>query len=241
LLNPANAADRKFAVRAGLIAEEWSRMTAAQHRILSEELTGRLLAISPRARSGSPAWPPTPRLADGRSGWSSWAHLTNQVGKRFEELDPRLARAMQRHGIGADTWDHYPIAPLEEHKGAAWLLPHNIENQLAGDRLLQMIQTETDFAVPVADPRTRAMMNSVAPKGTWMGELTRSALLFKTFGISLMMTHGRRMLEQSPVNMARYAGVFFLLSTLGGAAAMELKMISKGQDPRPCQGARIRR
>jgi hypothetical protein len=236
LLNPANAADRQFAVRAGLIAEEWSRMTAAQHRILSEELTGKVardLAEGALRISGLAAYTQAGRWAFGMEFLS---HLTNLVGTSFDKLEPRLAKAMQRHGIGPDTWDLIRSAPLEEHKGAAWLLPHNIENQLAGDRLLQMIQTETDFAVPVADPRTRAMMNSIAPKGTWAGELTRSALLFKTFGISLMMTHGRRMLEQSPVNMARYAGIYFLLATLGGAAAMELKMISKGQDPRPLPG-----
>jgi hypothetical protein len=233
LLNPANAADRKFAVRAGLIAEEWSRMTAAQHRILSEELTGRVardLAEGALRISGLAAYTQAGRWA---FGMEFLGHLTDQVAKRFDELDPRLARAMERHGITPANWDVIRNSPFEVHKGVGWIMPAKVEDQLAGDRLLQMIQTETDFAVPVADPRTRAMMNSIAPKGTWAGELTRSALLFKSFGISLMMTHGRRMLEQSPANLARYAGIYFLMATLGGAAAMELKLISKGQDPRP--------
>jgi hypothetical protein len=233
MLNPLSGEDRLQAVRSGLIAEEWSRMTAAQHRILSEELSGQVardLAEGVLRVSGLAAYTQGGRWA---FGMEFLGHLTNQVGKRFDELDPRLARALQRHGIGPDTWDLIRSAPLEEHKGTAWLYPHNVENQLAGDRLLQMIQTETDYAVPVADPRTRALMHSIAPKGTFVGELTRSAMLFKTFGISVMMMHGRRMLEQSPASLARYAAAFFILTTLGGAAAMELKEISKGKDPRP--------
>jgi hypothetical protein len=232
-LNPLSDEDRRLAVRAGLIAEEWSRMTAAQHRILNEELTGevaRRLAEGTLRVSGLAAYTQAGRWAFGMEFLS---HLTNQVGKRFDELNPALQRSMQRHGIGADTWDIIRKAPLEEHRGAAWLLPQNVEDQLAGDRLLQMIQTETDYAVPAADLRTRALMNSIAPKGTFWGEMARSALLFKTFGITLLMTHGRRMLERSTGGMAAYAAAFFILTTLGGAAAMELKALSKGEDPQP--------
>jgi hypothetical protein len=44
-----------------------------------------------------------------------------------------------------------------------------------------------------------------------------------------MMMHGRRMLEQTPVNMARYAAFFFTATTLGGAIALELKELEKGR------------
>lgn len=236
MLNPLNGADRRYAVRSGLIAEEWARMTAAQHRILNEELTGevaRRLAEGTLRVSGLAAYTQAGRWT---FGMEFLGHLTDEAGKSFDQLDPPLQRAMLRHGIAADTWDKIRTSPLEVHRGVGWLNANNIEDRLAGDRLLQMIQTETDFAVPVADVRTRAMMNSFAPKGTWIGELGRSALLFKTFGITLLMTHGRRMLEQSAPNMARYAATFFILSTLGGAAAMELKEISKGKDPRPVPG-----
>jgi hypothetical protein len=236
-LNPLDDADRKLAVRAGLIAEEWSHMTAAQHRILAEELTGewsRRLASGVLRISGLAAYTQAGRWA---FGMEFLGHLTDQAGKSFDQLDAPLARAMQRHGIGADTWEIIRKTPIEEHRGAGWILPQNIEDRQAGDRLLQMIQTETDFAVPLADPRTRAMMNSAAPRGTWFGEVIRSALLFKTFGITLLMTHGRRMLEQSGVSAARYAAGFFIATTLGGAAAIQLKEISKGKDPKPMPGA----
>jgi hypothetical protein len=232
LLNPLSAEDRKFAVRAGLIAEEWAHMTAAQHRIMVEEIgseVGRRLASGVLRGSGLAAYTQAGRWA---FGMEFLAHLTDQVGKRFDELDKPLANALERHGIGADTWEAIRATPLENQRGAEWLLPHNIADRRAGDRLLQMIHTEVDYAVPVADIRTRAALNGAAKRGTWLGEIKRSMLLFKTFGISVAAMHGRRMLEQTPLNMARYAAFFFTATTLGGAIALELKALEKGQDLR---------
>jgi hypothetical protein len=82
------------------------------------------------------------------------------------------------------------------------------------------------------------MMNSVAPKGN-VGRRARAlGLLFKTFGISLIMTHGRRMLEQAPAGALGYALGFFAATTIGGALALELKEIAKGKDPRPIPSAK---
>lgn len=237
-LNPLSAEDRLAAVRSGLIAEEWARMGASQYRVLNEELTGqvaRRMAEATLRVSGHAAYVQAGRWA---FGMEFLGHLTNQMGKSLEELDPKLQRAFARHGITAADWDSIRTSPLEEHRGAGWIMPNNVENQLAGDRLLQMIQSETDFAVPAADLRTRAMMNSLAPKGTWFGEIARSALLFKTFGITVLMQHGRRALEQTPYNAAKYAAIFMIMSTLGGAAAMELKQISKGKDAEPMPGSK---
>jgi hypothetical protein len=163
-------------------------------------------------------------------------HLTDQMGKSFDQLDGALRGAMQRHGITEANWNAIRSAPIEEYKGAGWLLPQNIADRQASDRLMQWILTETDYAVPVADLRTRAMMNSVAPKGTWIGEIARSALLFKTFGISLMLTHGRRMIELAPASAIGYAVAFAGATTIGGLLAIQLKEISKGRDPRPMPG-----
>jgi hypothetical protein len=235
MLNPLSAEDRKLAVRAGLIAEEWAHMTAAQHRVFAEEMgneVSKRLAAGVLRASGLAAYTQAGRWA---FGMEFLGHLTNLVGKSFDELDPRLARAMQRHGISPGDWDVIRNSPIEEHRGAGWLLPQNVEDQRAGgaaDKLLQMIQTETDYAVPVPDVRTRALMNSVAPRGTWIGEIGRSAFLFKSFGISVLMMHGRRMLLQTPINRARYAAAFFIMTTLGGAIALELKELAKGKDLR---------
>lgn len=231
-LNPASAADRKLAVRAGLIAEEWAHMTAASYRFLGEELTGefsRRLANGVLKASGLNAWTQAGRWA---FGMEFLGHLGDQVGKRFDELDPNLRRTFERNAIGADAWDIIRKTPLEDQKGVGWLFPKNVADQDIGDRLLQMIQTETDFAVPVADLRTRATFNSIAPRGTWFGEIVRSALQFKAFPISIMMTHGRRMFDYDLWTGAKYAVGMMGSMTIMGALALQLKEISKGKDPR---------
>lgn len=235
-LNPASAADRKFAVRAGLIAEEWAHRTAGQHRMFAEEVSAEWasrLASGVLNLSGLNAWTQAGRWA---FGMEFLGHLTDQMGKRFAELDPRLARQLEGHGIGADGWEIIRKTPLEQHKGSEWLLPQNIADQQIGDRLLGLIQSETDFAVPVPDLRTRAMLNGLAPRGTVPGEIVRSMLQFKTFGISVMLTHGRRILEQNAWDGARYAAGLFISMSVMGALAMQLKEVAKGKDPRAAFG-----
>lgn len=235
-LNPANGEDRAFAVRAGLIAEEWSHMAAGQHRVLQEELSGefsRRLAGGVLRATGLAAYTQAGRWAFGMEALS---HITGEASKGWDKLDGSLRAAFQRHGISAADWDVIRGAPLEVHKGAGWILPQNVEDRGAADRLMQWILTETDYAVPVADLRTRSIMGSVAPKGTWIGELARSALLFKTFGISLMLTHGRRMVQLAPASAVGYAVAFTGATTIGGLLAIQLKEIAKGKDPRPIPG-----
>lgn len=235
-LNPLSAKDRKLAVRAGLIAEEWAHLTASQHRFLGEELTGefsRRLANGVLKASGLNAWTQSGRWA---FGMEFLGHLTDQVGKSFDQLSPALQRTMRRNGIEDDVWNKIRKTALENDRGVDWLFPKNVKDQDAGDRLLQMIQSETDFAVPVADLRTRAAFNSFAPRGTWIGEIARSALQFKAFPISIMMTHGRRMFENGAWTGAKYATAMMGSMTIMGALALQLKEISKGKDPRKMDG-----
>jgi hypothetical protein len=95
----ASPEDKLLAVRAGLIAEEWATMTAAQHRIFAEEMgneVSKRLAAGVLRASGLAAYTQAGRWAFGMEFLS---HLTGLVSKSFDELDPRLARAMKRHGL----------------------------------------------------------------------------------------------------------------------------------------------
>lgn len=234
LLRPGADADRKLAIRAGLIAEEWASQTSAQHRYLGEELAGevsRRLAEFTMRVSGLSHFTQSGRWA---FGMEFLGHITDESVKGFDALDPAFRRSLQRYGIERDGWDRIRATPLELDRDVPWLMPANVADRELGDRLLEMILTETDFAVPTADMRTRAMFSSVAPRGTWMGEIGRSALLFKSFGVSVMMMHGRRMLErQGAFNRAGYAAGLLIPLTLMGGVALQLKEISKGKDPRP--------
>ncbi|MDB5707862.1 MAG: hypothetical protein JWN66_4978 [Sphingomonas bacterium] len=237
LFRPGSKADQKLAVRLGLIANEWSQRAAAQGRYLNEELSGdvsRRLAEGVLRLSGLSRWTEAGRWA---FGMEFLGHITDNAGKTFDKLHPAFRGAMERYGIDAAGWEHIRATPLEEDRGVGWLKPANVADSKLGDKLLEMILTETDFAVPTADLRTKALINSVAPKGTWAGEIARSALLFKSFGISMVITQGRRIMEQSGPNAARYAAGLFIGTTLTGALALELKALASGKDPRPMDDA----
>lgn len=235
LLNPANEADRRFAVRRGLIAEEWSNMTAAQNRYLAEELTGEVasrMAEGVLRVSGLSAWTQNGRWAFGNEFLDT---LQGEFGKRLGDLDPALQRTLKRYGFTDSEWDVIRVsAPGLEHKGELFFRAGDVADRKLADRISAMVLTETDFAVPVADLRTKALINSVAPKGTITGEIARSAFLFKSFGISIALSHGRRALSQPTWGgKLGYAAGLTAATMIGGAIAIQLKEIAKGKDPRP--------
>lgn len=233
LMRPGSIEDQKFAVRRGLIAEEWAGRTAAQSRYLMEELTGeiprrmaegvlRLSLLSRHTQAMRWAY-----------GMEALATYTEQAGKNFGALDPALRGTLQRYGIDAAGWDALRTAPMEMDRGVEWIAPHNAQDPELAARFMEMIHEETDLAVPVADLQTRAAMNSRAKRGTLIGEGLRSALLFKSFGIAVMLRQTREIMAMQAPTAARYAAGLIIGTTVMGAAAMQLKALAQGQDPRP--------
>lgn len=237
LFRPGSIEDQRLAVRLGLIADEWSNRTAAQGRYMGEELTGevsRRLAEGVLRASGLMRWTQAGRWAHGMQVLGA---ITEERGKAFAELDPGFAGMFERHGIGAAEWDAIRATPLEEDRGVGWIKPANVADQALGDRLLAMLAREANFAVPTADLETRALINSVAPRGTWHGEVIKSAFLFKSFGISVLLQHGRRTMALTGANRLRYAAGLVISTTTMGALALILKDLAAGRDPREADNA----
>lgn len=232
LFRPGSVADQRLAVRLGLIAREWAGRTAGQSRFLGEEVTGevsRRLAEGVLRVSGLNRWTEAGRWA---FGMEFLGHVTDQRGVTFDALDPAFRGLLERYGFTPSDWDAIRATPLEADGGAEWIKPANVADGELGDRLLEMIQREADFAVPTADLETRAIVNAAARRGTWMGEVIRSAALFKSFGISIMLMHGRRAMALTGANRARYIAGLAIGSTLMGALAIQLKDVAAGRDPR---------
>jgi hypothetical protein len=248
LLNPANKEDRAFAVRMGLIAETASTLAAAQARYVGEisgpEVTRRLAdgvlrtsGLSAMTQSGKHAF-----------GLEFMGLLADNAGKTMDELvggnkmDQAFARSLERYGISKDLWDVVrKTTPIDE-QGAKFLWPEDIAartdmNPAAArdlaNKVMEMIHTETEFAVPTASIRGRAIMGGGLRPGTLAGEIIRSTLMYKSFPVTLVMTHLRRgMLQQGVVQKGRYFGSLVLGTAAWGYLAMQAKDISKGRDPR---------
>jgi hypothetical protein len=233
----------KLAIRLGLIADGYSAIAAGQARFVGEvtgpeiarrigDATMKLSLLSPMTNAGRFAF-----------GMEFLGHLADQAGKSFDELDPKFRAAMERYGIGANSWEIIRTTKPYEHEGATFLRPDDIEarsdispgvRQELATRLLEMVHTETNFAVPSASLRGRVALIGENKPGTLGGEILRSFAMYKNFSVTLMDTHLKRgmKLRHGKGRAAFYADLF-ISTTIMGALALQLKEISKGRDPRP--------
>ncbi len=235
LFAPGAAETQKMAVRRGLIAEEWATRTAGQNRFLMEELAGtapRLVASGVLRLSLLTRHTESLRWA---YGMETLATFTEAAGRSFDELEPEHRAALRRYGMGADDWDQLRQAPMDQDGGVEWISPHNLADQQLAARFMEMVHTEKNLAIPVADLETRATFNSMFPRGTIRGELGRSAVQFKSFGLSVILAQTKQVMALQTGHAARYAGGLIIGTTLMGALAMQLKAIAAGKDPRPME------
>lgn len=91
------------------------------------------------------------------------------------------------------------------------------------------------MAIPTSSLEGRALLQGTAAPGTFMGELSRSAMSYKSFSLSLMLNQYRRFAEAESWGQNRWAyaaKLSTMLIVLGGLA-IQLKELAKGNDPRP--------
>ena len=246
-LSPLSAEEKgRLAVRLGLIAEHWSTLAAAQMRYVGDisgpEITRRMADFVMRASFLSPFT----QAGKWAFGMEFLGAMADNTKKAFDDLDPDFRRTLQEHGIEADRWDIIRTTDLYEYEGATFLRAEDIEartdirpevaRELA-TRVLEMVDTQTNFAVPSHSLRGRVALTGETRPGTIAGELTRSFAMYKNFGVTLIYTHIMRGMNQSTVKgKGQYFADLVISTTLMGALALQLKEISKGRDPRPMTG-----
>ena len=246
-MNPANEADRLLATKMGLTAMQWANAMATANRY--SEITGR--GISAHAAeftlraSGLTAWTDAWKRAFGMELFSL---LGDQMDRPFAELSELTAEAFNRYGITADMWDEIRVGKPLEHDGARFLSVEEImtrEGLSIGRReeltakLQEMVLTEMNFAVPEPDARARvftsgAIFFGTGARGTAGGELGRATFQFKGFPVSALLLHVYRAINAKggPINPLAYSAQVLIATTLLGGLALQLKSISRGNNPR---------
>jgi hypothetical protein len=246
LLNPANAADRKIAVRAGLIADGWARRAMAAQRTTMEEigqtLPARVADFVMRA-SGMNAHTQAAKWA---FGMEFLGHLADQAGKRLDVLDPELRAAFGRYGITAEQWDIIRTQGLYQEDGVSLIFPEQIARQVkdnragieAATRLMEMVNTERGFAVLEPGAAERAATLGQTRPGTLSGEFIRATMQYKAFPVTMMSRHLMRGLESyRGGDYGRYMAALVVSLTAAGAFSMQLKSVAQGKDPRDMSDA----
>lgn len=239
LMNPADLADQRLAVRMGLVGENWASVAIAQGRYFGETIGpnwSRLFAdVVLRATLLSP-WTQAGRHA---FGLEFLGHLADHVGKGFDAMPAATARALARYGIDQERWLRIGAQDLTEHRGAAFLDSRRLyerDPELA-NRVMEMILTETEMAVPSVSDRVRSQLRlglgERARPGTIAGELVRSGAMYKSFPVTLIHMQIMRGLRMAMPRgqRARYWAQLIIGLTVMGGVAMQAKNIAKGRDP----------
>lgn len=174
-------------------------------------------------------------------------YMADNADRAFDAIDAPLRKALSDRGITARDWDllRDPSTHFVADNGANFISPQHwlqvqkvmpqVEAEGLAMRLHAMILEQLEFAIPTASVEGRAMLIRNTQAGTIGGELLRSAMMYKSFSVSLMLGQYRRFIEAKKWGRNRwaYAGWMSGLLLMTGALTVQLKELGKGNDPRP--------
>ncbi|KUR80904.1 hypothetical protein [Novosphingobium sp. FSW06-99] len=231
MLKPSLKEDREFAARQLMGLEEQRHYTAVQNLLFGREFAkpwSTRMVSTVMNLQGSSRWAQLGRHNFGRDWWGA---ITSERAKAWDALDPTFRGAMQRGGFDAAAWDQLRATPTEDVRGVPWIVADNIQDENLRLKAAEMILRQAHTVVPIPDLRARAAMNSVVKRGTYLGEMLRSPMMFKGFGVSIAMAQLQRIMTMPAQSAARYAARFAIGMTVLGALETQLRHITKGQDP----------
>lgn len=229
---------REDAVRMGLGLDS---AIDVMHRTAKENRT-----IDGRAWTGYLAdrtlslWGLSPWTQAGKhlAGLELMGFMADMSKNDWARLPAGTQKALTAHGFDAASWDAIRNTPLHEpQRGAFYLTPTDIE-KVAGremaERYLGMILRETRRAVVESTLQSRAIANAGRP-GTFSGEMWRSMMQLKGYGMAVWMIHPQRIAREIMAGDRSAIGHAATLTITGmmlGAVVMALKDMKDGRDPR---------
>lgn len=230
---------RQRALRSGLVADGYLHHASSMARYTAElpmNEVARRMADGVLKASFLQPWTQAGKWAFGMEFMGAVADYVDQ-GRAFQKLPGGMQRAMQRYGIDEAGWNELRRTSIFEDQGARMLRITDIADDELRSRYAAMIQTEQEFATPSGLLRGKSLLTSGQP-GTAGGEIVRSASMYRSFTVTLTMTHGMRMAsmlaQRETVGLGlAYLGAFFVLTTIGGGVATQMKEIARGRDPMP--------
>ena len=257
-LNPKSKADRLQAAKMGLMADAWIGTASGSHRFAEvvgsasgagkpkfgefalqkyADTMAKVSDITMRASLMTP-WEQAGRNAFGMEYMS---FLAENSAKSFDELPRLLKKSFGTYSITAKDWDVMRKLKHTEIDGVSFLRPQDIiemkGNSIVKNRLMskfqRMVIQETDYAIPRPDARVRAILMQSTKKGTFSGEMVRSATMYKSFPVTLMSMHFYRMMAENGVDKLAYISQLFIGMTVMGGIGYNAKELSKGREPIP--------
>lgn len=161
--------------------------------------------------------------------------LARNADRELGDLPKGIRRFLKNYDLEGD-WDAIRSAGMIEHRGEKYLNATEMDNIDLSIKVLGAMNTEKRMAVITPSARNRAAMNWGFAPGTTPGEVMRSVGQYKNFPVTVVMNMVSRYMfgkntgglsSRMGYTMAMVAGM-----TTMGALAVQLKALSKGQDPR---------
>ena len=232
---------RQFAMRAWLGWDSWTRNGVATNRFADEALGkgyAATFAEGTMRASGLNVVTDARRAAFGTEMLGALGDLAGRSLDQIRAENPRLADALGRYGIKSSDWDAMR-ANAVDFDGATYLHPQAILDAMpnrAGEalteKLMRLVLTETDFAVPTPGALERYLVTGGTKAGTAAGEVVRHLFQFKTFPVTMLTTHfARGLFADGAAKKAAYLVPFFVLTTGMGALVLQARSLLQGRDP----------
>lgn len=176
-------------------------------------------------------------------GGQVMAHLGDLTPKPWADLGPVERRIFDAYGMGEKEWDLLRTKGVTEGflDPAKLAREGNAAERSAAVKMLGAISGVQRMAVPEGNTITRAMMLGATRPGTPEGEILRSVAQYKGFPVSAMLMHGFRAMEslkgaEGETFRGQYIAGLIAMTTVLGAASLQLKNIAVGKDPEPMTG-----
>lgn len=192
----------------------------------------------------------TPWTEAGKAAHGTWLqlYLGRNAHLPFDKLAPDIQKGLTANGFDASSWEQIRMSRLYDPKThgpatrdsqAKQLRPKEIEaaaGQDLAERYIAMIVRETRHGVIETTVESRAMVIGTTRPGSIPGEIVRSAGQFKGFPLAVVFIVLGRLAREIGAgdykSAARHAASLAITSAFLGFAAMALKDIKDGRDPR---------
>lgn len=235
--------DRKFALRAGIGLDQALHAFATSQRFMGFVNTAHVTGyIADRTHAFSGLAPMTQAAKVGfASDFMAWmADLASTTP--WSALEPWTRQMLDRHGFSEADYAALQTVTPDQHRGVPVLTRQAIERAAGSDvadRYMRVLLREQAMAVLEPTLQGRTAIISETKPGTIIGEMARSVAMLKSFPTSYMMLILGRFYNQwlsgraFTGNTIAAGAAIFVVGTLLGATAIQLKSIGKGQDPQP--------
>lgn len=252
ILKMISKEERSKVMRAGAIWEEYMHVMEGEARFSGLMLgSGWSKYLVDRSMMAFGLTPLTTgrKLAHARA-WH--AEMGDAAEKSFAELGGRFRKTLEGFGIGASDWEtirgsvdeggfvtpasvaahERELAKRESIKSVSGL-PADLSTPIA-EKYAEMISSWTERAVPSGTPNARSFATGNVARGTLLGEVADAGLQFKSFGLSMTTLQMEAMAQiaasEGKMNAASYMATLAILTSIGGAIAIQLKNLADGKD-----------